>query len=104
MQRSLQGAGDPIPYFTRTETPDPAAVKLLNILVKFPVRDTWTDATTTSRFPSFTLVCCSINYPCSIVQFPVTNTLADKEVMSCSDAILYWLRLVFCVLAAMATC
>lgn len=37
MQRSLQGAGDPIPYFTRTETPDPAAVKLLNILVKFPV-------------------------------------------------------------------
>lgn len=42
--------------------------------------------------------------PCSIVQFPVTNTLTDKEVMSCSDAILYWPRLVFCVLAAMATC
>lgn len=37
MQGSLQGAGDPIPYFSRTETPDPAAVKLLNILVKFPV-------------------------------------------------------------------
>lgn len=36
MQRSLQGAGDPMPYSSQTETPDPAAVKL-NILVKFPV-------------------------------------------------------------------
>lgn len=42
MQRSLRGAGGPIPTFIRTETPDPAAaVKLLNILVKFLASDTW---------------------------------------------------------------
>lgn len=42
MQRSLRGAGGPMPTFIRTETPDPAAaVKLLNILVKFLASDTW---------------------------------------------------------------
>lgn len=50
MQRSPWGAGDPIPSLTQTETPDPTAVKLLNILVKFLAWDTWADPAPT-RFP-----------------------------------------------------
>lgn len=39
------------------KTPDPAAVKLLNILVKFLASDTCADPTPT-RFPFFSLPCC----------------------------------------------
>lgn len=64
MQRSLRGAGGPIPTFIRTETPDPAAaVKLLNILVKFLASDTWA-APRPTRSPRFSLPCCACRIRC----------------------------------------
>lgn len=108
MRGSLQGARGPMSSFTQTETPDPMPVKLLKILVKqVLVWDTGVDPSQNFRLPKqrsrvVFAGCMSpssslVNCPCSIVQFPVTNTLTDKEMMSCSDAILYWLGVVFCV-------
>ena len=35
--------------------------------------------------------CCSLaDWPHSIVPFPITNTLTDKDMMSCPDIILHW--------------